>query len=113
MKCKKCGRDFYVSYRNEISSENVTGVIFIKGVKLLDSKQWNLFDYNEVAVIEPTDKVDLKEAIATLQAGEQLQHGRYTITKNKYFEIEYANEYHELFHTEQLLFQFLTAKGLI
>lgn len=82
-------------------------------MKLLEVKQWNLFDYNEVELVEPTRAVNLMEAVDQLQEGEQLLHERYRISKNKYFEIEYANEYHELFHTRQSLVKFLMAKGLI
>lgn len=84
-----------------------------EGVKRLESKQWTLFDYWESTVVEPVHQFDLEGEIKQLKTGKRLQYGGYVIEKNKYYEVEYANEYHELFHTKQALMNFLMAKGLI
>jgi len=79
----------------------------------LESKQWTLFDYEDDSAVEQVRTIDLNAAISELRDGQRIEYGRYIVSKYKFYEVECANEYHELFHSKQDLQRFLTAKGVI
>ena len=82
-------------------------------------KELTLFDFMDQEKVISFEKEmkklinEIKMVIPKLQQGESIQYKGRMITKDKFYEVQFENQYHELFYHPEEVLHFLKEEGVL